>query len=141
MRPRSRPHAEGGAGHADRADRTDRTGHAAHGASVGGLALNLSDDLIAGRWPPADLDRRLVQYLVVSSAGDGPFTAQRLRTELWEGGEPLLRRPDGRFTELLARLVPAPASVADDAAVHALLRRLTRAQAPAPHAPGDASGA
>ncbi|MGW6984063.1 hypothetical protein ACWGE1_32255 [Streptomyces sp. NPDC054932] len=93
-------------------------------ASVVGLALDLSDDLTAGRWTPTHLDRRLAQYLVVTSAGDGQLTAERLRTALWEGGEPLLRQPDSRFASLLAQLIPGTASVLDDATVHALLRRL-----------------
>ncbi|MCP3819292.1 hypothetical protein NLX86_14625 [Streptomyces sp. A3M-1-3] len=106
----------------DRTTNTDRTEPA---ASVGELALDLSDDLTAGRWTPSHLDRRLARFLVLTSAGDGQLTADRLRTALWEGGEPLLRQPDSRFASLLAQLIPGTASVLDDATVHALLRRLT----------------
>ncbi|MGW0363384.1 hypothetical protein [Streptomyces sp. NPDC002990] len=113
---------------------TDRTEPA---ASFGEPALDLSDDLAAGRWTPTPLDRRLARLLVITSAGDGQLTAERLRAALWEGGEPLLRQPDNRFASLLAQLILGTASVTDEAAVHALLRRLTPprqvvAQAPAP---------
>ncbi|MGR4883492.1 hypothetical protein ACIPUC_29335 [Streptomyces sp. LARHCF249] len=107
---------------------TDRTTHAdltETAASVGGLARDLADDLAAGRWTPTHLDRRLARFLATASAGDGRLTAERLRTALWEGGEPFLRQPDNRFASLLAQLVPGTASVLDEATVHALLQRLT----------------
>ncbi|MCY0935177.1 hypothetical protein [Streptomyces sp. H34-S4] len=103
----------------------DRTEPAESASSAGGSARELTDDLTAGRWTPTRLDRSLARYLVVASAGDGQLTAERLRAALREGGEPLLRQPDNRFASLLARLVPGPVSVLDDATVHALLRRLT----------------
>lgn len=109
-------------------DHTDRTTHADHtepSGSVGALARELADDLTAGRWTPTHLDRRLARFLVTASAGDGRLTAERLRTALWEGGEPLLRQLDNRFASLLAHLVPGTASVLDEATVHALLQRLT----------------
>ncbi|MFG3410031.1 hypothetical protein [Streptomyces sp. NPDC048142] len=106
----------------DRTTRADRTEPA---ASVGALARDLADDLTAGRWTPTQLDRHLARFLVTASAGDGQLTAERLRTALWEGGEPWLRQPDSRFASLLARLAPGTASVLDDATVHALLHRLT----------------
>ncbi|MEU9145065.1 hypothetical protein [Streptomyces sp. NPDC048349] len=108
---------------------TDHTTHAdlaEPAVCVGELAQDLADDLTAGRWTPTHLDRRLARFLVTTSAGDGQLTAQRLRAAFWEGGEPLLRQPDVRFASLLARLIPGTASVLDEAAVHALLRLLTR---------------
>ncbi|WP_371618350.1 hypothetical protein [Streptomyces sp. NBC_00454] len=102
---------------------TDLTGPVAS-ASTGSLALALSDDLAAGRWTPTHLDRRLACHLAAASAGDGQLTAERIRTALWEGGEPFLRQPDNRFAALLAQLVPGTASVLDETTVHALLRRL-----------------
>lgn len=103
------------------------TDHPEPASSVGGLARDLSDALTAGRWTPTHLDRSLAQFLVTASAGDGQFTQERLRTVLWEGGEPFLRQPDNRFASLLAQLT-GTASIPNDAtvhAVHALLHRLT----------------
>ncbi|MFD3675611.1 hypothetical protein [Streptomyces sp. NPDC058613] len=111
-------------------DRNTYTDPTEPAASVGGLARDLDDDLTAGRWTPTHLDRSLARYLVVATAGDGQLTAERLRTALWEGGEPLLRQPDSRFASLLAQLVPGAASVLDDATVHALLRRLAPRPSP-----------
>ncbi|MFB7513068.1 hypothetical protein [Streptomyces sp. NPDC056144] len=94
-------------------------------ATPTGMAKDLSVDLTAGRWTPTRLDRRLALLLVTASAGDGQLTPERLRTVLWEGGEPFLRQPDNRFALLLTHLT-AEAPAPQDTTIHTLLHRLAR---------------
>ncbi|MEU5219831.1 hypothetical protein AB0G79_27090 [Streptomyces sp. NPDC020807] len=103
----------------------DPTGTGTAAVTAAGLAADLSVDLTAGRWTPTHLDRRLAQLLVTASAGDGQLTPERLRTALWEGGEPFLRQPDNRFAQLLTHLTGTPPAPRDTT-VPTLLHRLAR---------------